>query len=92
MLHLKFQIQPSSSSVEEDFFKVFVNMFGSDGHVGHVIQTIFIPKDPGGVYEISFQSAQWFQSFERRRRLKLWTNGRRTKPALLQAPQSLRLW
>ena len=41
-------------------------------------KTIFIPKDPGGVHEILLQSAQWFQ---RRSRLKLWTDGRRTEPA-----------
>ena len=29
-------------------------------------EQLFIPKDPGGVYKILFQSAQWFQSFQKK--------------------------
>ena len=39
MLHTKFQGHRSSSSGEEDFFKIFT-IYGHGGHVGHVTQTI----------------------------------------------------
>ena len=54
MIHLKFQIQPSSSSVEEDFLRFLLYMG---------VTAMCDPKhfhSSRGVYEILFQSVQWF--------------------------------
>ena len=41
MLHAKFQDHRTSSSGEEDFFKVFT-IYGHGGHLGHVTWTNYI--------------------------------------------------
>ena len=66
MLHTKFQLHRSVSSGEEDF--LFLIWSCGPNHLNN----FSFKKDPGGVYEILFQSAQWFQSFQRRNRLKCW--------------------
>ena len=73
MLHTKFHGNRSAGSGEEDFWRVFT-IYGHGGHLGHVTWISFpLPKE--APHKIWLWLAKQFQ---RRRCLKMWTDGRTT--------------
>ena len=78
MLPAKYQPNPPGGSGEEDFWRVFT-IFVHGGHLEFQIKTILaifsFPQCLDATYEIWLHLAQWFQ---RRSRLKVWTDDGRT--------------
>ena len=72
MLPAKYQPNPPGGSGEEDFLMVFT-IYGHGGHL-----EFRFPQSLDATYELWLHLAQWFQ---RRSRLKVWTDDGRTTEA-----------